>query len=59
MGGSAISITGLAFGDDSSYQNLSEFIGATLGMIGLIKLGVKGVDVSMRGDSVSALTWVM
>ena len=58
MGGSAISILGLAFGDDSSYQNVSEFIGATLGMIGLVKLGIKGVDVTMRGDSVSALTWV-
>ena len=58
MGGSAISILGLTFGNDSSYQNLCEFIGATLGMIGLVKLGVKGVDVTMRGDSVSALTWV-
>ena len=56
MGGSAISILGLAFGDDSSYQNVSEFIGATLGMIGLVELGIKGVDVTMRGDSVSALT---
>ena len=58
MGGSAISILSLTFGDDSSYQNLCEFIGATLGMMGLVKLGMKGVDVTMRGDSVSALTWV-
>ena len=29
------------------FKNLCEFIGATLGMIGLVKLGVKGVDVTM------------
>ena len=58
MGGSAISILGLTFGSDSSYQNLCEFIDATLGMIGLVKLGVKAVDVTMSGDSMSALTWV-
>lgn len=58
LGGSAVSLRTLGFEDDSSYQNLCEFIGATLGMIGLGKLGVRGVDVAMRGDSVSALTWV-
>ena len=58
LGGSAVSLYGLGFKDDSSYQNLCEFIGATLGLIGLVKLGLRGVDVAMRGDSVSALTWV-
>ena len=57
MGGSAVSTLSLTFGDDSSYQNLCEFIGVTLGMMGLVKLGIKGVDVTMRSDSISALTW--
>ena len=58
LGGSAVSLSSLGFEDDSSYQNLCEFIGATLGLIGLSILGIRSVDVAMRGDSVSALTWV-
>ena len=58
LGGSAVSLRGLSFEGDSSYQNLCEFIDAMLGLIGLSKLGIRGVDVTMRGDSISALTWV-
>ena len=58
LGGSAVSLRCLNFEGDSSYQNLCEFIGAMLGLIGLSKLGIRGVDVTMRGDSISALTWV-
>ena len=57
VGGSAIDLRFLGFGEDSSYQNLSEYIGGILGLIGLIKLGIKGLNVEMRGDSISALTW--
>ena len=57
MGGSAVDLRSLEFGDDSSFQNVSEFIGAILGFIGLIRLGVTDTDVQLRGDSISALTW--
>ena len=32
-------------------------MGALLGVIGLVKLGVRNVDVELRGDSVTALSW--
>ena len=49
-GFSAVDLTFLGFGVDSSFQNLSEFIGAILAVMGQIVLG-------LRGDSVTALTW--
>ena len=57
MGGSAIDLRFLDFGEDSSFQNLCEFTGAILGFIGLVRMGVTNADVQLRGDSVSALTW--
>ena len=57
MGGSAIDLRFLDFGEDSSFQNLCEFMGAILGFIGLVRMGVTNADVQLRGDSVSALTW--
>ena len=53
-----MSLRNLSFVGDSSYQNICDFIDAMLGLIGLSKLGIRGVDVTMRGDSISALTWV-
>ena len=58
LGCSAVDLSSLEFGTDSSFQNVSEFIGVILGIIGLVKLGVRDVDILVRGDSISALTWV-
>ena len=57
MGASAVDLRGLGFGDHSSYQNTSKYIGAILGMIGLVKIKVRSVDIELRGDSIAALTW--
>ena len=57
MGGGAVSLMGLGFGSDSSFQNSAEYIGCILGMVGLVLLGVRDADIEIRGDSVAALTW--
>lgn len=56
-GVSAVDLTFLGFGTDSSFQNLSEFIGAILAVMGQIALGLSGENISLRGDSITALTW--
>ena len=43
--------------DDSSFQNLSEFIGAILAVVGQVILGYKEQSLDLREDSVTALTW--
>lgn len=60
LGGTTVCLKGLDFKVDSSYQNTSEFFGgAVVGLVtlcaiaGTTKLG----KVSLRGDSISALTW--
>jgi hypothetical protein len=53
----AVDLTFLVFGTDSSIQNLSEFIGAILAVMGQIVLGRSGQSLALRGDSVTALTW--
>ncbi len=57
IGGAAVDLRGFAFGTDSSFQNTAEFIGCILGLVGLVTLGVRNVDVEVRGDSIAALTW--
>jgi hypothetical protein len=59
LGVSAVDLTRLGFGVDSSYQNLSEFIGAVLSVIGQVVLGFSGASLALRGDSVTALTWAI
>ena len=54
-----VDLSFLRFGDDSSFQNLSEFIGAILGVAGHIILGHQGQSLTLRGDSVTALTWAL
>jgi hypothetical protein len=49
----------VAFGTDSSYQNLSEYIGAILAVMGQVMLGLSGQRLALRGDSVTALTWAV
>jgi hypothetical protein len=57
MGVCAVDLTFLQFGTDSSFQNLSEFIGAILAVMGQIALGQSECCLALRGDSVTALTW--
>ena len=57
LGGDAVDLSCLTFQSDSSNQNVAEFMGALLGVIGLVKLGVRNVDIELRGDSVTALSW--
>jgi hypothetical protein len=44
---------------DSSFQNLFEFIGAILAVVGQVILGFSGSSLALRGDSVTALTWAI
>jgi hypothetical protein len=55
----ALSIAHLGFADDSSFQNLTEFLGALLAVAGHIALGHRGRSLALRGDSVTALTWAV
>ena len=41
----------------TSFQNTAECIGAIIGILCLLKLGVSNEDIELRGDSLSALTW--
>lgn len=59
QGVSAVDFTSLDFGVDSSFQNLSEFIGAILAAIGEVVLGYGGSSLALRGDSITALTWAI
>ena len=43
---------------DPSYQNTAEFIGALMGLASLVYLGLEEIAIRVRGDSVSALSWV-
>ena len=57
LGVCAVDLSFLEFGDDSSYQNLAEFIGAIIAVAGQILLGFSGRSLALRGDSVTANTW--
>jgi hypothetical protein len=57
VGGSAVSIKDFGFGTDSGFQNTAEYIGTVLGVLALVKIGVRDVDVLIRGDSTTALVW--
>ena len=59
LGVSAVDLTFLEFGDDSSYQNLSEFLGAIIAVVGQVVFGLAGRSLALRGDSVTALTWAI
>jgi hypothetical protein len=58
-GVSAVQLTSLGFGTDSANQNLAEYIGAIIPVLGQVILGLSGTGIALRGDSVTALTWVM
>jgi hypothetical protein len=59
LGVGAVNLKFLGFGIDSSFQNLSEFIGAILAVIGQIIIGMSGRSIALRGDSITALTWAI
>ena len=62
MGGSAVDISQFGFGEDSSFQNVSEFVAAVMGTVMIIKMGllfmIKDWGVGLRGDSITAITWI-
>ena len=58
VGGAAVSLMSFGFGKDSSNQNLAEYLGMVVGILALIKLGVRDADVMIRGDSTTVLTWM-
>jgi hypothetical protein len=58
-GASAVNLAFLGSGVDSANQNLAEYIGAILAMIGQVMLGLTGTGIAPRGDSVTTLTWTM
>lgn len=49
--------TPFQFGEDSSFQNLSEFIAVVIGIFMLIERNITNVGVHLVGDSVTALVW--
>jgi hypothetical protein len=59
VGVDAVSLEVLGFGADSSFQNLSELIGAILAVVGQIIIGMSGSSIALRGDSITALTWAI
>ena len=44
------------FGNCSSFQNLSEYIRCIIDLVGMVEMGIRMINVEMRGDYVSALT---
>ena len=59
LGVCALSTESIGFKDDSSFQNLSEFIAAIVAVLGFIRLGHAGKNLILRGDSITALQWAI
>ena len=57
VGASAVDLRQLGFTTESRFQNVCEFIGLIVGVLGLVSVGVRNLDIEIRGDSISALTW--
>jgi hypothetical protein len=57
LGACQVDISSLGFKGKPAYQNTAEFIGATLGLVGVKKFGYSHLLTKLRGDSISALTW--
>ena len=57
LGAAAVDLLWLDLVTDSSYQNVTEYMGGLVGLIGLLKLGISNVAVEFRGDSLTALSW--
>ena len=59
LGVCAVDLRFLGFGFDSSNQNLAEYLGAVIAVVGQVILGYSGRSLALRGDSVTALTWAI
>ena len=59
LGVCAFPIGFLSFRDDSSYQNLAEFLGALIAIVGFTRMNFQGHALKLRGDSITALTWAI
>jgi hypothetical protein len=59
LGVCAVDLRFLGFEFDSSNQNLAEYIGAVVAVLGQVVLGYSGRSLALRGDSVTALTWAV
>ena len=57
VGAGSWNIESMGFGDDASYQNTAEFMGAILSLVGIIRYQAQGKAFLLRGDSKSALSW--
>jgi hypothetical protein len=57
VGACKVDISSLGFKGKPEKQNTAEFIAATLGMVGVKKLGFTHLLTKLRGDSITALTW--
>ena len=60
LGASVVPLLSLEFGDDSGYQNTSEFLAATIGILTCLRIADDDgshVVIDLKGDSVSALQW--
>jgi hypothetical protein len=51
LGVSAVDLSFLGFGFDSSNQNLAEYLGAIVAVVGQVILGYSGWSLALRGDS--------
>ena len=59
LGVCAADLRFLGFGFDSSNQNLAEYLGAVIAVLGQVIQGYSGRSLALRGDSVTALTWAI
>jgi hypothetical protein len=57
IGFCACDIEYFLLGEDSSYQNTSEFIAQTMAIAWLASVGIMNQPIFLIGDSMSALTW--
>lgn len=58
LGALSVDIRSMGFGSDTQYQNVAEFIGGIVGVLGVIMLGLGLSSIRFRGDSKSALCWL-
>ena len=49
LGGAAVDIRSLGFEGESSFQNLAEYVGALVGILGFVDLGIRCEDFEIRG----------
>jgi hypothetical protein len=58
VGWGAVSLRSMDFKDDSSHQNLAEFVTKIIGLISLALKGYRDFSLAVMGDNMAALSWV-